>query len=97
AGGSAPLGFRWRRGTATVVPCALGRSFMTIAEVTTFGARRYTVVVADPVTTAGVTSVPAVLTVLADSDGDHLPDAWEIAHQFNPSVAGDGTNDTDGV
>ena len=37
-----------------------------------------------------------MLTVLADSDGDRLPDNWEIANQFNPNVAGDGTNDVDG-
>jgi len=37
-----------------------------------------------------------VLTILADSDGDRLPDLWEIANQFNPNVPGDGTNDWDG-
>jgi hypothetical protein len=64
--------------------------------VTTFDAGSYTVVVTNPVNTLGVVSAAAVLTILADSDGDHLPDTWEIANQFNPSFSGDGTNDLDG-
>jgi hypothetical protein len=94
--GTAPLGFRWLRNGATVAPFTLGKSFLTISNITTFNAGTYTVIVTNPVTTAGVTSAPAVLTVLADSDGDHLPDSWEIAYQFNPNLSGDGTNDTDG-
>ncbi len=94
--GTAPLGFRWRRGTATVVPFTLGKSFFTITNVTSFDAGSYTVIVTNPVNTVGVTSVVAVLTVLADTDGDRLPDIWENANQFNPNIAGDGTNDVDG-
>jgi len=54
------------------------------------------VVVTNPVNTLGVASAAAVLTILADSDGDHLPDIWEIANQFDPGFSGDGTNDLDG-
>jgi hypothetical protein len=94
--GTPPLGFRWRRGTATVVPFSLGKSFFTLSNVTTFDAGSYTVIVTNPVNTAGVVSTAAVLTVLADTDGDRLPDVWEIANQFSPNVGGDGTNDVDG-
>jgi hypothetical protein len=94
--GTPPLGFRWRRGSVTVVPSTLGRSFFTITNVTTFDAGSYTVVVTNPVNTVGVLSPAAVLTVLADTDGDHLPDNWETLYQFNPNSPGDGTNDFDG-
>jgi hypothetical protein len=90
------LGFRWRRGATTVVPFTLGKSFFTITNVTSFDAGSYTLVVTNPVNTGGVVSPAGVLTVLADSDGDHLPDNWEIANQFNPNVPTDGTNDFDG-
>jgi len=94
--GTPPLGFRWRRGVATVVPFTLGKSFFTITNVTTFDAGSYAVIVTNPVNTVGVISAAAVLTVLADTDGDRLPDSWEFANQFNPNAAGDGTNDVDG-
>ena len=94
--GTPPLGFRWRRGTTTVVPATLGKSFFTITNVTTFDAGSYTVIVTNPVSTTGVTSPAGVLTVLADSDGDHLPDNWENLYQFNPNLASDATNDFDG-
>jgi hypothetical protein len=79
-----------------VVPFTLGKSFFTITNVTTFDAGSYTVVVTNPVNTVGLISAAAVLTVLTDSDGDRLPDSWEIANQLNPNAAGDGTNDLDG-
>jgi hypothetical protein len=34
--------------------------------------------------------------VLADTDGDHIPDEWEIANGLNYTNAMDGTNDLDG-
>jgi hypothetical protein len=54
------------------------------------------VVVTNPVNTVGVLSTAATLTILADTDGDRLPDSWENAHQLNPNIGGDGTNDLDG-
>jgi hypothetical protein len=94
--GTAPLGFRWRRGSSTVIPFSLGKPFLTLSNVTSFDAGSYTLVVTNPVNTLGVVSPAAILTILADSDGDHLPDNWEIANQLNPNAPGDGTNDLDG-
>jgi hypothetical protein len=36
------------------------------------------------------------LTVLADADGDLMPDAWEIANGFNPADPSDAAGDADG-
>jgi hypothetical protein len=54
----------------------------------------YTAVVSNA---AGVmTSFPAPLTVLADTDGDHLPDLWETANGLSPSDPADAALDPDG-
>ena len=38
----------------------------------------------------------AFLTVLADTDGDHIPDAYESAHGMNPNDPNDANGDLDG-
>lgn len=38
---------------------------------------------------------PVLLTVLADTDADGLPDDWETAHGFEPTDSGDARLDTD--
>ena len=42
------------------------------------------------------TSTPAILTVLLDSDGDGIPDAWEIAKGLNAGNPNDAMLDADG-
>jgi len=42
------------------------------------------------------TSAAIGITVLADSDGDGLPDAWEIANGLNPNNGADAALDSDG-
>ncbi|MBI3881513.1 MAG: S8 family serine peptidase [Verrucomicrobia bacterium] len=37
-----------------------------------------------------------ITTVLADSDGDGIPDVWEIAHGLNPNDPTDAARDNDG-
>jgi CotH kinase protein/Fn3 associated/Lamin Tail Domain/Immunoglobulin domain/Chitobiase/beta-hexosaminidase C-terminal domain/Bacterial TSP3 repeat len=94
--GTVPVAYRWRRGSSTVVPFSRGSNSFTIQAVTTFDAGSYTVAVTNIVSSQEVLSAAAVLTVLADSDGDKLPDVWETAHQFNPNVPGEAEMDTDG-
>jgi hypothetical protein len=45
----------------------------------------------------GVSHNPtATVTILADTDGDGMPDVWETAYGFNPTNAADGLLDADG-
>jgi hypothetical protein len=42
------------------------------------------------------TSAPVTVTVLADTDGDRMPDAWESAHALNAGDPSDAYADVDG-
>src|SRR4030095_678384 len=44
----------------------------------------------------GVPSSRAFLFVLADTDGDHLPDAWETAYGLDTNDPNDAALDSDG-
>jgi len=97
ASGSLPMGFHWRRGTvviATNQPPNTNTSTLTLSNVQTNQAGNYTVIVSNSV--GSVTSTVAVLTVLADSDGDGMPDAWEIAYGLSPNDPTDASLDYDG-
>ena len=53
-------------------------------------------IITNAATTTGILSSNAILTVLIDTDGDHVPDEWEFAYNFSTNNAGDATVDTDG-
>jgi hypothetical protein len=75
-----PLGFRWRTNNLTTVFLTLNShtSVLTVTNVTTNTI--YNVVVTNAANVVGVLSASARLTVLADSDGDHVPDVWMAEH-----------------
>jgi hypothetical protein len=77
---SLPLGFRWLRNNSTAAFFVLDShtSVLTVTEVTTNAT--YQVVLTNAANTNGIPSSTATLTVLADSDGDHIPDEWMMQH-----------------
>jgi hypothetical protein len=93
ATGSEPLFYQWRfKGTniAGATNTAFTRPAVQMAQ-----AGNYTVVVTN--NAGAVTSAVAVLTVInPDSDGDGLPNAWELAYGLNPNNANDASLDGDG-
>ena len=97
ADGTLPLSFRWRKNGVTITNMVLNRSvaFYTINNVQAASAGTFTVTVTN-LAGAGLVSAGATLTVLADTDGDGIPDAWEVEHHLNPADAADGLLDKDG-
>jgi hypothetical protein len=101
-GSPAPFTFEWRRGSVGFWTNVTSEpvSFMTLTNLQTNQAGNYRVVIKNAANSQpGIISSNALLTVLADSDGDGLPDEWEVAHGLDPANAADGTfdDDSDGV
>jgi hypothetical protein len=95
--GTEPFMFRWRKnGVNITVPASTPFSVYSITNVGTNHAGNYSVIITNAATTSGILSSNAVLTVLIDTDGDHVPDEWEFAYNFSTNNAGDATIDTDG-
>jgi hypothetical protein len=95
--GTEPFMFRWRKnGVNVTVPPSTPLSVYSITNVTTNHAGNYSVIITNAATTTGILSSNAVLTVLIDTDGDHVPDEWEFAYNFNTNNASDAVIDTDG-
>jgi hypothetical protein len=98
-GSPAPFTFEWRRGSigiwtnVTTAPL----SFFTLSNVQTNQAGNYRVVIKNAANAQpGIISSNIVLTVLADTDRDGLPDEWEAAHGLDFTIAEDATLDSDG-
>lgn len=99
AEGTLPMNFSWRRNGSIITNIMLHQHtcYWAIANVQLTNAGRYTVGITNlggiPV---GGLSSNAVLTVLEDRDGDHLPDVWETANGLNADDPADGELDEDG-
>ena len=98
-GNPPPFGYLLRKGSTVIrslVSSERAASF-TLSSVTTNDAASYRFVVTNAaLVTPGVPSGFANLTVLADTDGDGMPDSWETAYAFNPGNPADAPEDADG-
>jgi hypothetical protein len=89
ATGAPPLNYRWLRNGVNWLSNAEPTLIITNCQ----SNGTFRVVVAN--TAGSVNGNSAALTVLPDSDGDGLPDAWETNH-FGNLTAVNGTADSDG-
>lgn len=95
-----PLSYRWRKGGSVLTTMFLfdTNCFITITNVQPNAGTNivsYNVAVTNLAGAASLSS-NAVLTVLDDSDGDALPDEWEITNGLSIANASDAVLDTDG-
>ena len=97
AQGTLPMSFRWRKNNLTITNMVLNRNvaFYTIPNAQLSSAGTFTVTVTN-IGGAGATSAGAILTVLTDTDGDGIPDDWEVQHGLNPNNPADAGLDPDG-
>jgi hypothetical protein len=94
-----PLSYRWRKNGIGLTNILLydTNCFFTITNVQPNAGTNtvnYNVVVTN-LAGAAPASSNAVLTVLSDSDGDGLPDEWELANSLSPTNSDDGSLDDD--
>ena len=92
-----PSGVQWRHGSVTLASntVAGAQDFFTITNAQTADAGTWQVVVRNLASASGVKR-SFTLTVLADSDGDGIPDVWERAHGLSTNSAADALLDLDG-
>jgi hypothetical protein len=96
ATGSMPLRYRWLRSGAPLA--GETNEFLKVVTVQTNVnlTNVYTVSITNAASAGRATATNATVIVLADTDGDHMPDDWEKIYGFNFTDATDGALDPDG-
>ena len=94
--GTGPFSYRWRRSTTSIATITTDKTqcFLVLTNVSPAMAGTYSVTVGNILGNARQTP-SAILSVVVDTDGDGIPDAWESSFGLNPSLA-DGALDPDG-
>jgi len=93
-----PLTFRWLNGNSILSTVTLNDTncFLAITNIQAPAGTNQLFLKINVSNPAGAfTSGAAIITLLPDSDGDGLPDAWESAHGLNPNNAADAALDPD--
>ena len=99
SGNPMPFGVEWRQGSNSKASNTVARlqDFFTLNNAQPSNAGTWRVVVRNLArNTASGENRTFTLTVLPDSDGDGLPDAWELAYRFPTNNAVNATLDSDG-
>jgi hypothetical protein len=93
-----PFVFEWRRGSTPLVTNEQDTlaGFFQFTAPSAAGSQTYRAVVRNVGLPQGSASGTATITVLADSDGDALPDAWELMYGLRPDSPVDRFEDSDG-
>jgi hypothetical protein len=99
-GNPLPLTFRWRRNGSFIanVPGNGTNCFLTLTNLQpdpTTNQFHFVVVVTNIAGSSSLSS-NAVVTVLADTDGDGMPDEWESLNGLSPTNAADAALDSEG-
>lgn len=96
--GNLPMSYRWRQGARTVKDYTTNSliGFVSFDSVHLTNAGNYNVGISNILGPANRVSQNALLTVLADTDRDRMPDTWETQYGFDPGDANDAFLDTDG-
>jgi hypothetical protein len=96
-GNPPPFTFLWRHTTSNVVTTVSEKStqFFTRANLQTNHGGLYRVIITNAASPNATIAAAFNVSVLADEDGDGLPDAWEQTF-FGSSTAGERNGDQDG-
>lgn len=93
-----PFSFDWRQGSTPLASNTVysRTDFLTFTATNVPRTNQYRAIVRNLASPPnGVTSVPAVVAILADTDGDGIPDVWE-SNYFGSPTGADHNFDSDG-
>jgi VCBS repeat protein/ASPIC/UnbV protein/Ig-like domain-containing protein/thrombospondin type 3 repeat protein len=99
-GNPLPLTFRWRRNGSQFTNVLVGSTncFLTVTNLQatpTTNQFHFTFAVTNLAGSSSFSS-DAVVSILPDTDGDGMPDEWELANYFSPTNSADASLDNDG-